>query len=72
MTHPGRRETRATVGALLAGVVADFAGIPTAIVTVAALTLASSGIAAWRLRETAPLRRARQQDTSATKIGGIL
>ncbi|HEY8284015.1 MAG TPA: MFS transporter [Chloroflexota bacterium] len=51
------RDLGYAVGALLAGVVADLAGIPAAILTVAALTLASSGLAAWRLRETAPLRR---------------
>jgi hypothetical protein len=42
------------VGALLAGVVADIAGIPAAILTVAALTLLSSGVARARLRETLP------------------
>jgi MFS family permease len=51
------RDLGYAVGALLAGIVADIAGIPLAIVTVAALTLASSGIAALRLRETAPIRR---------------
>lgn len=43
------------LGALLAGVIADLAGIPTAIATVAALTLLSALIAALRLRETAPV-----------------
>jgi MFS family permease len=54
------RDMGYVVGALLAGVVADIAGITTAILTVAALTLASSAVAAWRLRETAPLRRPAQ------------
>jgi MFS family permease len=53
------RDLGYAVGALLAGVVADLAGIPAAILTVAALTLASSGVAAWRLRETAPRRMRR-------------
>jgi len=52
------RDLGYAVGALLAGVVADLVSIPAAIVAVAMLTLASSGIAAWTLRETAPLRRA--------------
>jgi MFS family permease len=49
------RDLGYAAGALLSGAVADLAGIPAAILAVAALTLASSGVAAWRLRETAPL-----------------
>ena len=48
------RDLGYAVGALLAGVVADIAGIPAAILTVAALTLLSSGVARARLRETLP------------------
>jgi len=48
------RDLGYAVGALLAGVVADLAGIPTAIALVAAVTLVSALIAAWRLRETLP------------------
>ncbi len=48
------RDLGYAVGALLAGVVADLAGIPAAILTVAALTLLSAGIAFARLRETLP------------------
>jgi MFS family permease len=59
------RDLGYAVGALLAGVVADIAGIPAAIVTVAVLTLISAGVAALRLRETAPLRRAPHHDISA-------
>ena len=59
------RDLGYALGALLAGVVADLAGIPVAILTVALLTLASSGIAAWRLRETAPLRGVPQHDGTA-------
>ncbi len=51
------RDLGYAVGALLAGVVADIAGIPAAILTVAALTLLSSGIAFGRLRETLPRGR---------------
>lgn len=40
------------IGAVLAGVVADAAGVPTAIVTVGGLTLASGLVAAALLRET--------------------
>lgn len=50
------RDLGYAVGALLSGVVADLAGIPTAVTLVAALTLASALIAAWRLRETLPGR----------------
>jgi MFS family permease len=50
------RDLGYAVGALLSGVVADLAGIPTAITLVAALTLGSALIAAWRLRETLPGR----------------
>jgi MFS family permease len=50
------RDLGYAVGALLSGVVADLAGIPTAITLVAALTLTSALIAAWRLRETLPSR----------------
>ena len=50
------RDLGYAVGALLSGVVADLAGIPTAISLVAALTLGSALIAAARLRETLPGR----------------
>jgi predicted MFS family arabinose efflux permease len=50
------RDLGYAVGALLSGVVADLAGIPTAITLVASLTFASALIAAWRLRETLPSR----------------
>ncbi|HVA92244.1 MAG TPA: MFS transporter [Chloroflexota bacterium] len=60
------RDLGYAVGALLAGAVADLAGIPAAILTVAALTLTSSAIAAWRLRETAPLRRTPQPEGSGS------
>lgn len=63
------RDLGYAIGALLAGIIADIAGIPAAILTVAALTLASAGIAAWRLRETAPLRRTpRQQGSPSGKV----
>jgi MFS family permease len=55
------RDLGYAVGALLAGVVADLAGIPTAIGLVAGLTLASAAIAAWRLQETLPGRRGQQR-----------
>jgi MFS family permease len=42
------------VGALLAGIIADLAGIPAAIWTVAALTAASGAIVAVRMYETHP------------------
>lgn len=63
------RDLGYAVGALLAGVVADLAGIPAAILTVAALTLLSSGVACARLRETLPRLRGtgvqgRQQPTA--------
>jgi MFS family permease len=51
------RDLGYALGALLAGVIADIAGIPAAISVVAALTLLSALIAALRLRETAPSRR---------------
>ena len=58
------RDLGYAVGALLAGVVADIAGIPAAILTVAALTLLSSAVARARLRETLPrLRSANAQGT---------
>jgi MFS family permease len=50
------RDLGYAVGALLAGALADLAGIPVAISLVAALTFASAVIAAWRLRETLPRR----------------
>jgi MFS family permease len=53
------RDLGYAVGALLSGIVADLAGIPTAIELVAGLTLASALIAAWRLRETLPGRTPR-------------
>ena len=52
------RDLGYAVGALLAGAVADRAGIPAAITTVAALTGISALIALSRLRETDPGRRA--------------
>ncbi len=55
------RDLGYAVGALLAGAVADVAGIPAAIMAVAALTLGSSGLAAWRLRETAHVHSSPQQ-----------
>jgi MFS family permease len=48
------RDLGYAIGALLAGIVADLAGIPAAIALVGALTLASAVIAAWRLQETLP------------------
>src|SRR5712672_137192 len=60
------RDLGYAVGALLAGAIADMAGIPTAIVVVAVLTGSSSGIAWWRLRETAPLRRTPQPEGSGS------
>jgi len=51
------RDLGYAVGALLAGVIADLAGIPAAVTAVAALTGLSALIALWRLRETAPGRR---------------
>ena len=58
------RDLGYAVGALVAGVVADIAGIPAAILTVAALTLLSAGVARARLRETLPrLRSASAQRT---------
>jgi MFS family permease len=48
------RDLGYAVGALLVGVVADVAGMPAAILTVAGLTLLSSGIVFLRLRETLP------------------
>lgn len=48
------RDLGYAIGALLAGIVADLAGIPTAVTLVGALTLAPAVIAAWRLRETLP------------------
>jgi MFS family permease len=54
------------VGALLAGLIADLAGIRTAIWVVAALT-AASGLWAWtRMHETHP--RQRRSDSSATPV----
>jgi MFS family permease len=61
------RDLGYAVGALLAGAVADIAGIPAAIITVAALTLISSGVAALRLRETAPLRGVPHRGISASE-----
>jgi MFS family permease len=52
------RDLGYVVGALLAGAIADLAGIPTAIVTVAVVTLASAIVAWARLRETLPARAA--------------
>ena len=42
------------VGALLAGVVADAFGLSAATFTIAALTFASGGLVAARMRETLP------------------
>jgi len=56
------RDLGYAVGALLAGVIADLAGIPVAILTVAALTVLSSGVALARLRETLPRLRAVPHD----------
>ncbi|GAC1328789.1 MAG: MFS transporter [Chloroflexota bacterium] len=52
------RDLGYAVGALLAGIIADLAGIPTAITLVGGLTMLSALIAGWRLRETLPRRRA--------------
>ena len=48
------RDLGYVVGALAAGLIADVAGIPTAIVAVALVTLASALITLLRLRETLP------------------
>jgi MFS family permease len=48
------RDLGYAAGALLAGAIADVAGLPAAIVAVAALTLLSAGVACARLRETLP------------------
>ncbi len=48
------RDLGYVVGALAAGLIADLAGIPTAIVAVALVTLASALITLLRLRETLP------------------
>ena len=50
------RDLGYVVGALAAGLIADVAGIPTAIVAVALVTLASAVVALVRLRETLPTR----------------
>ena len=50
------RDLGYVVGALLAGAIADLAGIPAAIVAVALVTLASAVVALVRLRETLPTR----------------
>jgi len=49
------RDLGYVVGALGAGLIADVAGIPTAIVAVAVVTLASALITLLRLRETLPV-----------------
>src|SRR5918912_386807 len=46
------RDLGYAVGALLAGVVADIAGIPAAILTIGALTALSGLVVALRMRET--------------------
>jgi MFS family permease len=48
------RDTGFAVGALLAGLVADLAGLETAVWVVAALTAASGGVVAVRMYETHP------------------
>jgi MFS family permease len=48
------RDLGYAAGALLAGLVADAAGLGVAVGTVAAVTLLSGGIVAARLRETLP------------------
>jgi MFS family permease len=51
------RDSGFAAGALIAGLIADLAGIPAAIWTVAALTAASGMLAAARMYETHPRRR---------------
>lgn len=63
------RDLGYAVGALLAGVVADVAGIPAAIFTVVVLTLLSSGVAFARLRETLPRLRTAPVGTARTAAG---
>jgi MFS family permease len=53
------RDAGFAVGAILAGVVADAFGIPTAIWSVAALTALSGLVVAFRMYETHPARRGR-------------
>jgi MFS family permease len=48
------RDTGYAVGAIVAGIVADLAGFPTAIVTVAGITAGSGFLVAVRMRETLP------------------
>jgi MFS family permease len=48
------RDSGYAVGAIVAGVIADVAGFPAAIVTVAALTALSGFVVAVRMRETKP------------------
>jgi MFS family permease len=55
------------VGAILAGVIADAAGITTAIYAVAALTAASGIVVAVRMYETHP-PTARQTRTDAAEV----
>ena len=50
------RDLGDAVGALLSGIVADVAGIRSAIILVATLTVDSALITAWRLRETLMVR----------------
>lgn len=52
------RDLGYAVGALLAGVLADLAGIPTSIIAAAAVTVGSGLVATIALRETADLTRA--------------
>jgi MFS family permease len=52
------RDAGYAAGAIVAGVITDAAGFPTAIVTVAALTGLSGLVAAVRMRETMPRRSA--------------
>jgi MFS family permease len=62
------RDLGYAVGALLAGVIADLAGIPAAITVVGGLTLVSALVAAWRLRETLPGRTLQQKEAHPDKI----
>lgn len=59
------RDLGYAVGALLSGIVADLAGIPTAIAVVAGLTLLSAAIAAWRLREALPGRASQLREATS-------
>jgi MFS family permease len=58
------RDLGYAIGALLAGIVADAFGVPTAVRLVAALTLGSGAVVAVRMRET--LRKAPKQEPGRT------